>query len=139
MNLWTPPKKEGDELENQTGLTKFVLKKFSSHPFKPLDEKKACHLFKAYFNNKMTVFLLLIQRRRPEPDSLTAMKAVIFFDDLYRHLLPPEYQLRYARLFQWLTLFFRRFPYVKPAQKKKAIDSLRILYRLFGLELQITI
>ena len=106
---------------------------------RPLDDESACTLFKGYFNNKMTTFLLLVQRQRPEPDSLLSMKAVIFFDDLYHHMLRARFQKDYHRVFAWLKLFFKRFPYVKPVQKRKAIEYLGLVYRLFGLSLKINI
>ena len=101
--------------------------------YQPLDEETACNLFKAYFNNKMTVILLLLQKRKAEPDSLAAMKAVIFFDDLFHHMLKAEFQQSYHRVFQWLRLFFKRFPYVKPIQKRKAMEYIRVVYQLFGI------
>ncbi len=104
---------------------------------KSLCEESARDIFRAYFNNKMTVILLLLQKRRVEPDSYSAMRAVIFFDDLYHHMLQGEYQLSHGRVFQWLKLFFKRFPYVKPLQKRKAIEYLKIVYRLFGMQLSL--
>ena len=103
----------------------------------PLCDQSARDIFKAYFNNKMTVILLLLQKRRVEPDSYSAMRAVIFFDDLYHHMLSREYQKDYRRVFQWLRLFFKRFPYVKPVQKSKAAEYLKIVYQLFGMELRV--
>lgn len=91
-------------------------------------------LFKAYFNNKMTVILLMLQRQKHDPDSLGAMKAVIFMDDIYHHLIKSEYQQRYRKVFKWLCMFFRRFPYVKPVQKRKAIEYIKIVYEMMGIK-----
>ena len=120
------------------------MKKSVSIPkLKPIKVKSLCEesardIFRAYFNNKMTVILLLLQKRRVEPDSYSAMRAVIFFDDLYHHMLPNAYQLSHGRVFQWLKLFFKRFPYVKPLQKRKALEYLKIIYQLFGMKLNVT-
>ena len=125
----------------KTGLE--VKKSVSIPKLKPIKvntlcEESARDIFRAYFNNKMTVILLLLQKRRVEPDSYSAMRAVIFFDDLYHHMLPNAYQLSHGRVFQWLKLFFKRFPYVKPLQKRKALEYLKIIYQLFGMKLNVT-
>jgi len=105
----------------------------------PLTNELARDVFKAYFNNKMTVILLLLQKRKVEPDSYGALKAVLFFDDLYHHMLPSAYQRDYAKAFLWLKLFFRRFPYVKTAQRRKALAYMKIVYQLFGMELRLNL
>ena len=125
----------------KTGLE--VKKSVSIPKLKPIKVKSLCEesardIFRAYFNNKMTVILLLLQKRRVEPDSYSAMRAVIFFDDLYHHMLPNAYQQSHGRVFQWLKLFFKRFPYVKPLQKRKALEYLKIIYQLFGMKLNVT-
>ena len=107
--------------------------------YKTLGDETACNMFKAYFNNKMTIFLLLVQKKKLEPDILTALKAEIFFDDLFHHMLKSEYQNKYHRVFQWLKLFFRRFPYVKPVQKRKALEYINLIYRLFGMQFKLNI
>ena len=105
----------------------------------PLNQERADMIFKAYFNNKMTILFCILQKRKPEPDSLASLKAVIFLEDLYHHMLCPEYQKTHGRVFQWLKLFFKRFPYVKPLQKRKAVEYLGIVYTLFGMKLKINI
>ena len=127
------------EIERGSRTRVVIPRKVRRRPFKRLSEEGAGQLFKAYFNNKMAVVLLLLQNRRPEPDSVTSMKAVIFFDDLYRHLLEAEFQGDFARIFKWLRLFFRRYPYVKPLQKRKAIEYIRVIYRSFGMEWKLEI
>ncbi len=102
-----------------------------------LNDESARDIFKAYFNNKMTVILLLLQKRRVEPDSYSSLRAVLFFDDLYHHMLPSEYQRDYGKAFKWLRLFFKRFPYVKVSQRKKALVYMQIVYQLFGMELKL--
>lgn len=104
-----------------------------------LSQEKVASLFTAYFNNKMTLLLLMLQKKRAQPDTLSSMRAVIFLDDLYRHMLRPSQQAQYARIFQWLMLFYRRYPHVKPAQTQRAGEYLRLLYKLFGFEIKMDI
>ena len=106
---------------------------------RPLGKEETRDLFVAYFNNKMTLILLMLQRRTPGMGALAALKARIFLDDLYHHMLRTEYQQCYRRVFQWLVIFFIRYPDVKPVQKRKAIEYIKIVYRLFGLELNLNI
>jgi hypothetical protein len=103
--------------------------------FRPLGKEETRDLFVAYFNNKMTIILLMLQRRMPGTGALAALKAQIFLDDLYHHMLRSEYQQHYGRVFQWLGIFFMRFPNVKPVQKRKAIAYLGLVFRMFGLKL----
>lgn len=102
-----------------------------------LNDQSARDIFKAYFNNKMTVILLLLQKRRVEPDSYGSLRAVLFFDDLYHHMLSSAHQRDYRNAFKWLRLFFKRFPYVKMLQRKKALAYMKIVYQLFGMELKL--
>lgn len=108
-------------------------------PFTALEEETACTIFKAYFNNKMTVALFLLQKKTHEQELLAALRTQIFFDDLFHHMLKREYQKKYHRVFQWLKLFFRRFPYVKPVQKRKAIEYIGLVYRLVGIQFNLNI
>lgn len=102
-----------------------------------LNDQSARDIFKAYFNNKMTVILLLLQKRRVEPDSYSSLRAVLFFDDLYHHMLSSTHQRDYGKAFKWLCLFFKRFPYVKASQRKKVLAYMKIVYQLFGMELRL--
>ncbi len=135
----TKEKQNWTDTEKKALKTSYGLVRKKVTDYKPLGDETACDLFKAYFNNKMTVILCLLQKRKPEPDSLASMRSVIFFDDLYHHMLRSEYQVEYARVFQWLRLFFKRFPYVSPIQKRKAIEYTKIVYQLFGMKLNINI
>lgn len=105
--------------------------------YHPLGEESALILFQGYFNNKMTVILLRLQKRNPEPDSLLSMKAVLFLDDLYRHMLKSDLQKDYRRVFVWLKKFFSQYPHVKPSQKRKAYEYIKLIYSIFGLELKL--
>lgn len=131
---------EFEKLEEQIQRKRLIPEiKGSSASFKALDEETACNIFKAYFNNKMTVILFLLQKKRHEQELLTTLRAEIFFDDLFHHMLKSEYQKKYQRVFQWLKLFFRRFPFVKPVQKRKAIEYISLAYRLVGIQFNLNI
>lgn len=118
---------------------KVVEIKRKKSPYRALSEETADKILKAYFNNKMTTILLMLQRRDPAIDSVTSMKAVIFFDDLFHHMLRQDDQYTYHRVFKWLRLFFKRFPYVKPVQKRKAIAYIKLVYAVMGLEFKLNI
>ena len=131
---------ELERLEKQIRKERLIPEiKSPAASFKALDEETACNIFKAYFNNKMTVILFLLQKRMHEQELLTTLRAEIFFDDLFHHMLKREYQKKYHRVFQWLKLFFRRFPYVKPVQKRKAIEYVSLVYRLMGIQFNLNI
>lgn len=106
---------------------------------RPLGKEETRDLFVAYFNNKMTIILFMLQRRMPGTGALAALKAQIFLEDLYHHMLRAEYQECYGRVFQWLGIFFMRYPNVKPVQKRKAIEYLGLVYQMFGLKLDLNI
>lgn len=92
-------------------------------------------LFNAYFNNKMTAILLMLQRGTSRADVAVSFKAIIFLDDLYHHLIRHEYQTSHARVFQWLKIFFKKYPHVKPLQIRKAVEFIGVVYGLLGLKL----
>lgn len=102
---------------------------------KAITEKTAFELFQGYFNNKMAVILLLIQQDNPGIDSMMTLRISNFLDDIYHHMLLPDFHRKYRRIFQWLKVFFNRFPFVTPLQRKKAVQYIRAVYALFGLEL----
>ena len=92
-------------------------------------------LLYAYFHNKVTVIVFMIERGFLGVDGKAPFKAMILFDDIYTDLIKLEHQTSHARIFQWLKLFFLRFPKAKAIQKRKAIEYIRIVYGLFGLKL----
>lgn len=104
---------------------------------RPLGEETALTLFKGYFNNKMTVILLRLQKRNAAPDALMSLKAGIFLDDLYHHMLKADLQKDYRRVFIWLKKFYNAYPNVKPSQRRKAYGYIKLLYEVFGLELKL--
>lgn len=127
------------KLEKSVMRKRWTPKNLPKPKYQPLSKEGVRELYTAYFNNKMTIIFLMLQKKNPCPDSVTSLKAVIFLEDLYHHMLRAEYQQKYARVFQWLRLFFKRFPYVKPVQKRKAIEYLGIVYELFGFKLNLNI
>lgn len=127
------------DIARDLGRKSYIPKGLDRFEFVPQDPASAGLLFKGFFNNKMTIILLMLQKKKIAPDSLMSLKAVTFFEDLYHHMLPSKFQTSHRRVFQWLTLFFRRFPYVKPVQKRKAIEYLGLVYQMFGLKLDLNI
>ncbi|OGW79680.1 MAG: hypothetical protein A2Z83_00405 [Omnitrophica bacterium GWA2_52_8] len=125
--------------EELSRKSRIPRKSWNAENCPPLGDEGAWTLFKAYFNNKMTGILFLLQSPRPASDSTGNLKAILFIQDIYHHMLCGEAQRRYVRLFQWLHLFFLRYPEIKPMQRRKAVEYIGILYKLFGMELKINI
>ncbi len=128
-----------EALEKEMLRERWIPRNLPKPRFRALGKEETKDLFQAYFNNKMTIILLMLQKRNPTPDSLASLKAGVFLEDLYHHMLRSEYQQKYGRVFKWLRHFFRRFPYVKPVQKRKAIEYLGLVYQMFGFKLKLSI
>lgn len=93
------------------------------------------NLFKAYFNNRMTVLLMMIEHPEISRDVLSVERQKFFLKDLYHHLLPSPCPVKYRRAFQWLFRFLDAFPKVSPWRIYLAIEMVGIIYDAFGLEL----
>lgn len=93
-------------------------------------------LFKAYFNNKMTVLIFLCHAARHIPEGKHINSVYCFLDDVYRHMLEENVQKQYRRKFIWLKGFLRKLPNVRPAQRVTAIKWIRSLYGVFGIDLR---
>jgi hypothetical protein len=99
-------------------------------------ERLLGQLFKGYFNNKMTVLIFLIQVKQHKPEARGINGVCCFLDDLYRHMLADSNQKRYRRVFIWLKKFVQKLPNVKTSQRGRALDFVRDLYGVFGINLQ---
>ena len=93
-------------------------------------------LFKAYFNNKMTVLIFLIRAKQFKPDERLIETVCRFLDDLYRHMLAGGFQKRYRLTFLWLREFFQQLPDVSDNQRDRAMGFVRSLYDVFGIPLK---
>jgi len=93
-------------------------------------------LFKAYFNNKMTVLIFLCYAVRHTPEEKHINSVYCFLDDLYRHMLEESLQRQYRRKFIWLRGFLQRLPDVRTAQRARALELIRSLYDVFGINLK---
>ena len=100
------------------------------------EERLLGQLFKGYFNNKMRVLIFLIQVKQHKPEARGINGVCCFLDDLYRHMLADSNQKRYRRVFIWLTKFVQKLPNVKASQRGRALDFVRDLYGVFGINLQ---
>ena len=98
-----------------------------------LEEQLLGRLFKAYFNNKMTLLIFLIQAKQHKPEARAVNGACCFLDDLYRHMLADSNQKRYRRVFLWLRRFVQKLPNVKALQRNRALDFVKALYQVFGI------
>ena len=96
---------------------------------------KMNELFLGYFNNRMTVLLIMIEHPAIARNLTSVARQRFFLEDLYHHFLPPGTQPKYHRAFEWLFLFLKRYPNVTPAQIYRALEMVRLVYEMFGLEL----
>ena len=92
-------------------------------------------LFLGYFNNRMTVLLMMIEHPGIRRNITTVARQRFFLEDLYHHFLPPHCELRYYHAFEWLFLFLKRYPKVAPQEIYRALQMVRLIYEVFGLEL----
>src|SRR3990167_1891124 len=78
-----------------------------------LGGKKLEDLFWAYFNNKMTVLLMMIEHPEITRSVLSVEKQRAFLKDMYHHFLPTGADPKYHRAFRGLDAFLARYPDIK--------------------------
>jgi len=110
-----------------------------------IHDRSGCHLvmggrclsmlFQGYFNNKMTLLVFLTQAKTRRLNEKSASLVCGFLDDMYRHMLPDGMQRKYRLVFLWLRKFFFKLPDVTAEQRSKAIEYIRSLYEVFGINL----
>ena len=98
-----------------------------------LEEQLLGQLFKAFFNNKMTVLIFLIQAKQHIPDARVVNGVCCFLDDLYHHMLADSKQKQFCRVFVWLKRFVQKLPNVNVSQRSRALDFVQDLYDVFGI------
>ena len=101
-----------------------------------MDESSLGRLFKAYFNNKMTVLIFLCSAVHHKPEEKHVNSICCFLDDIYRHMLVAPLQRQYRRKFIWLRGFFQKLPCVRTSQRAKAINLIQSLCDVFGINLK---
>lgn len=92
-------------------------------------------LFKAYFNNKMMILLMMIEHPVIGKATLSTEKQKMFLHDLYHHFLPPNSASKCRHAFVWLDRFLKRYPEVNLKQTHNAIQMIGIIYEAFGFQL----
>jgi hypothetical protein len=102
---------------------------------KPLAGGLLEELFVAYFNNRMTVLLMMIEHPELKRRTLSVEHARFFLHDLYHHFLPPGCPAQYGHAFEWLLRFLDVYPDVTPHRIYEAIGRVGLVYECFGLEL----
>jgi hypothetical protein len=93
-------------------------------------------LFRAYFNNKMTLLIFLIQAKTLKLNSQTVEEISRFLDDIFHHMLIGEAQRQYQEAFEFLKSFFRALPDVSQEQRDLAKEFIRDLYQAVGIDLK---
>lgn len=92
-------------------------------------------LFRAYFNNRMSILLMMIEHPEISRHVLSVERQRFFLSDLYHHFLPPRCDLKYRHAFEWLFRFLEAYPDVAPRRIYRAIGMVGWVYEAFGLEL----
>ncbi len=100
------------------------------------EERLLGQLFRGYFNNKMTVLIFLTQVKKHKPEARGVNGVCCFLDDLYHHMLANPNQKQYRRVFLWLKKFVQKLPNVKASQRSRALDFVKALYEVFGINLK---
>ena len=100
------------------------------------DDRRISELFQAYFNNKMTILIFLIQAKAYEPTPRLLEGIFRFLDDLYHHMMSEKAQEEYRDAIGWLKVFFRTVPEVSPEDREQAKGFVRGFYRAVGMQLK---
>jgi len=101
----------------------------------PLAGDRLEELFRAYFNNRMMVLLMMIEHPEISRQVLSIERQRFFLDDLYHHFLPSGCPSKYRRAFEWLFRFLDVFPDITPLRIYQAIRKVELVYEVFGLKL----
>lgn len=92
-------------------------------------------LFLSYFNNRMTVLLMMIEHPGIKRSAQSVQRQRFFLEDLYHHFLPTGCAAKYRRAFEWLFRFLNIFPDIPPRRTYTALRMVGLIYETFGLEL----
>ena len=104
-----------------------------------VNDRVISQLFQAYFNNKMTLLLFLIQAKTVKPSPHTLEGIAQFMDDLFHHMLTHEIQMEYQHAFEWLKSFFQILPEVTPQQRDQAKGFIRDIYQAMGFRFKVAL
>lgn len=96
---------------------------------------KLNELFRAYFNNRMMVLLMMIEHPGISRRVHSIERQKFFLEDLYHHFLPPHCENKYRRAFEWLFRFLELYPRLGPERLYRGIQMVGLIYEAFGLEL----
>lgn len=99
-------------------------------------EREIEWLFLSYFNNRMTVLLMALQRVRPMAER-ARLHLALFLEDLEHHFVASDAPRSSRSPLRWLKAFLRVYPKVGTRDLKKAFEMVVRVYALFGLRLQL--
>lgn len=111
------------------------MSKVRRETVEPLAGGRLEELFRAYFNNRMMILLMMIEHPEISREVLSVDRQKFFLNDLYHHFLPSHCPSRYRRAFEWLFGFLDRYPDITPRMIYRAIHMVSLVYEVFGLEL----
>ena len=90
--------------------------------------------FRSWFNNRMFVVLMMIQRVRRK-DAKVIAGAVQFLHDLEHHYFSSNQSKNLRNALEYLRLYFSVYPEVKEKNSRKAFIMIQRIYDELGMEL----
>ncbi len=91
--------------------------------------------FTAYFNNRMYILLMWIQRPR-EKSERSKLHVELFLHDMEHHFVDPYVDQKARHAFRWLKAFVRIYPNVEKKNRfVTAHQMVARIYRAVGIEL----
>ncbi len=101
---------------------------------KELGEQEALTLLKGWFNNKMTIVLIMSQYPHLRRKGTRTDNQLTFLDDLEHHYLRGGVDGKpYFGAIKWLKAFFRVYPVrITSERRGKALEMVKTIYSSFG-------
>lgn len=94
-------------------------------------EKETGALFRAWFNNRMTVLLILIHHIQ-QRDPRMILKIDFFLTDIEHHFVDSHAGKPYRYAFSYLHRYLKVYPAVTYKGSHKAVEMVRRIYEALG-------
>ncbi len=90
-------------------------------------------LFKGWFNNHMTVLLMMLQNPKPRT-VITVQRIEFFLHDLEHHFMPFSSSKAVWDIFRYLKRYLKVYPNVRRSHSIRAIEMVGRIYQILGLK-----
>lgn len=97
------------------------------------------NLFKAYFNNKMMILLMIIENPSFAKCQYAIEKQKYFLDDIYRHFFDGALCRHYHWAFRWLFAFLDIYPNWSPDKRVRAVEMISHIYTSLGFDFKYSV